>query len=54
MNIHSIPLIDVLDPSNSMEGKDKNESSRVLAQIRNFPKLTGKWTGFTPEDTVMR
>ena len=54
-NIHSIFVsIDIFDPNNSMvDGEDNNHSSKILAQIHSFPKLTGKWTGFNSTDTTM-
>lgn len=54
-NIHSIFVsIDIFDPSNSMmDGEDNNHSSKILAQIHSFPKLTGKWTGFNSIDNSM-
>lgn len=46
---------DVLDPTNCMmDDKDTNHSSKVLEQIRSFPKLTGKWTGFSSANNAMR
>lgn len=46
---------DVLDPSNCMANEEeKNTSLKVLEQLHKFPKVTGKWAGFKPNNNNMR
>ena len=44
-------LTDILDPSNVIKEEDR---SKVLAQIRSFSKITGKWAGLVPDNVPMR
>ena len=42
--------IDILDPGNVME----EDRSKVVAQIRSFSKITGKWAGLLPDNVPIR